>query len=64
MATEVKDGIVTAEAEVNLSTLHIALCGHSLRRDIARQRVVEAVVKGLDTEDRARLAEYEIQEAK
>jgi len=60
MATEVKDETLTAEnVQVNLKTLYIALHGHGLSRDIARQRIVWAVQEGLDPEGKAKLEEEE-----
>jgi hypothetical protein len=57
---EVKDEIITAEnVQVNLKTLYIALHGHGLSMDLARQRIVWAVQEGLDPEGKAKLEEEE-----
>jgi hypothetical protein len=58
---EVKD-VVAEEVKVNLETLRVARYGRHLYRDVAQQRIVDAVIEGLNSEDRARLAEYERQE--
>ena len=56
-------GTLTAEnVQVNLKTLQVARYGRWLPRDMARARIVEAVIESLNIEDRARLAEYEIRE--
>ena len=63
MATEVKDETLTAEnVQVKLKTLQVARYGRWLPRDIARIRIVEAVIEGLNTEDKEKLEEYESRE--
>jgi hypothetical protein len=58
--TEVKDETLTAEnVQVKLKTLYIALHGHGLLRDLARQQIVWAVEEGLDSEGKAKLEEEE-----
>ena len=64
--SEIADRLLYAglerEVEVNLKTLQVARYGRWLPRDIARARIVEAVIESLNIEDRARLAEYESRE--
>jgi hypothetical protein len=56
--------LTAEEVKVNLETLHIALSPYSypLRRDVARQRIVDAVIAGLNSEDKERFKEYERRE--
>jgi hypothetical protein len=62
MAAEIDEIVVAEEVEVDLKTLQVAQYGRWLPRDIARYRIVEAVIEGLSIEDRAKLAEYEKRE--
>ena len=60
ITTEDKN-LIAENVEVDMETLRIAQCVsyHPITRERAHQRIINAVIKSLDPEDRRRLQSYE-----